>query len=306
MLRDRLKRFVKRLLGRPAVAHANVVFWPGGTPPARLNQTQAWFCDWNAERLGISVEDSRRRYAESWQALRGGHGGPEFRGYCVLSHTLFRVFYDDNPGEVFAAYRFHGPMHFLRMLSYAEPDWADDDPVVAHLRTCPDPSILDFGCGLAQRSRGLALKLQADGQTVGLDLVDIPTERKAFLLWLGGRLGIPTTFADCTPEAPIPPLGPCDACIATEVFEHLHAPLAYLEAMHAALRPGGLLVTNIADQKPEYMHVSPDLSGLRARLAELGYAELTPTRLYRKPSQAQPTDPAPGLRIDRPGPSRPA
>ncbi len=286
MLRDRLKRFVKRLLRRPAVAHANVVFWPGGTPPARLNQTQTWFCDWNAERLGITVEDSRRRYAESWQALRGGHGGPEFRGYCVLSHTLFRVFYDDNPGEVYAAYRFHGPMHFLRMLSYAEPDWAADDPVVAHLRACPDPRILDFGCGLAQRSRGLALKLQADGQTVGLDLVDIPTERKAFLLWLGGRLGIPTTFADCTPEAPIPPLGPCDACIATEVFEHLHAPLTYLEAMHAALRPGGLLVTNIADQKPEYMHVSPDLSDLRARLAELGYAELAPTRLYRKPSVA--------------------
>lgn len=280
---DPAKRLVKRLLGRPTVAHANVVFWPSGAPPARLNQTQALFCEWNAERLGIPVAESRRRYADSWQALRGGHGGGEFRGFCVLSHTLFRVFYDDSPGEVYAAYRFHGPMHFLRMLSYAEPVWDDDDPVVAHLRQCPDPRVLDFCCGLAQRSRGLALKLQAEGRTVALDLVDIPTERKAFLLWLGDRLGIPTTFADCTPDAPIPPLGGCDVCIATEVFEHLHQPLAYLDAMHGALRPGGLLVTNIADQKAEYMHVSPDLSALRARLRELGYGERVPTRLYRKP-----------------------
>ena len=115
-----------------------------------------------------------------------------------------------------------------------------------------------------------------------LNMADIPTERKAFLLWLGERQGIPTAFVDCTPAEPIPPLPPCDLCIATEVFEHLHDPLTYLEAFHRALRPGGLLLTNIADQRPEYMHVSPDLGPVRRRLAALAYGEMIPNRLYCK------------------------
>lgn len=280
----RILRYVRRRLGLPGGDPHSL--WPRGTEPSRLTDTQALFCEWNAERLGITVAESRRRYASAWAAVRGGHAGQEYRAFCVLAHELFRVFHDDTRDEVFGAYQFHAPMHFLRMLSYPDLDWSDDDPLLRHLSARAGVTILDFGCGLAQKSRRLAAKLRDGGQAVALVLADIPTDRKPFLLWLGERQAIATTFLDCTPSEPIPPLGSCDVCIATEVFEHLHEPLAYLEAMHRAIGPGGLLLTNVADQKPEYMHVSPDLGPLRRRLAALGYVELVPNRLYRKPSHA--------------------
>lgn len=283
MALGRIKQAVRRRLGLPFIDHTNVVFWPSGTAPTRLTSTQEMFCAWNAERLGIAVEDSRNRYLDSWKTIRNGHGGPEYRGFCLLTHNLLRVLYDDSEQDVFDAYQFHAPMHFLRMLSYPEPVWDERDPVVQGLRSRGQVTVLDFGCGLAQRSRGLAQMLRGQGGEVDLVLADIPTVRKPFLLWLGGKLGIPTTFLDCTPAVPIPPLGACDICIATEVFEHLHHPLRYLDAMHAAIRPGGLLLTNVADHRPEYMHVSPSLAPLRQRLGALGYVEILPNRLYRKP-----------------------
>jgi hypothetical protein len=47
---------------------------------------------------------------------------------------------------------------------------------------------------------------------------------------------------------------------------------------------GGFLITSVADHRPEFMHVSPDLRALRDRLARLGYRELKRHTLYRKPS----------------------
>ncbi len=59
------------------------------------------------------------------------------------------------------------------MLSYAEPVWVDRHPVVRQLKTMPDITILDFGCGLAQRSRSLATKLTGDGRQVTLGLANM-------------------------------------------------------------------------------------------------------------------------------------
>lgn len=243
--------------------------------------TQELFCQWNAERLGIRLQESRLRLLESWKAVPGGHGGKQYRKFCETSHQLFRVFIDDSAEEVYDAYRFHAPMHFLRMLSYAEPVWEDHHPVVSQLRTASDITILDFGCGLAQRSRSLVVKLIADGRRVTLSLADIPTLRKEFLLWLGERTRIPIHFLDCFGAA-IPELPPCHLCIATDIFEHLHNPVQAVAAIDQALLPGGLLVTDVHDHKPEYMHVSTDLSVVRTRLAFLGYQELDRHRLYRK------------------------
>lgn len=253
-------------------------------PQDTLNQTQTWFCEWNAERLGISHEESLRRYLHSLAAIPGGRRSAEFRLFNEFSHELFRPFADDSPGEVFEAYRFHAPLHFLTMLGYDEPAWSDDDPIVQGLPREGPVSILDYGCGLAQASRGLAALLRERGQAVRLALVDLPTIRRGFLSWIGERMGVEVENLDVTPETPIPELRECHVCFATEVFEHMYDPLPTFERIEQVIAPGGFLVTNVRDHHKEFMHVSPNLAALRERLDDLGYTALRPNQLFRKPS----------------------
>ena len=238
-----------------------------------LTGTQKMFLRWNAERLNLTPEESERRYIASWGAVKGGHAGIGFREFNVSAHELFRVFFNDSEAEIYDAYRFYGPLHMLRMLSYPEPVWSAKDLVVKKLLASPKADILDYGCGLAQRSRSLAGFLRENGIEVRLFLADIPTLRKDFLLWLGEKTGIPTTFLECTAAMPIPELPACDVCFALDFFEHVHNPVENFNRIHQALRPGGLLEADLEDHENEFMHVSPRLGVLRARIRELGYEE---------------------------------
>jgi cyclopropane fatty-acyl-phospholipid synthase-like methyltransferase len=241
------------------------------------------FLQWNADRLGISLEESARRYAASWAVLPGGHSGRAFGRFNGTAHEVFRVFFDDNATEIFDTYRYHGPMHFLVMLTYPEPKWSATDLIVKELSKRPQVSILDFGCGLAQQSRTLAEYLHNHGIKVGLTLADIPTLRREFLVWWGRHTGIPTTFLPCTGTTPIPELPKYDLCQTTEFFEHVHDPVAYFDRIDAKLASSGLLVTGTMDHHADFMHVSPKLGALRARIAERGYEVLVADRILRKP-----------------------
>jgi SAM-dependent methyltransferase len=241
------------------------------------------FLQWNAERLGISFDESKERYLASWFLFKGGHREAAFRDFCDLNHNVFKAFYSDSRIEGYETYRFHGAMHFLRMLSYSTPAWHPNDFLVQELFKKPSVTIVDFGCGLAQRSRSLSEFLKASGVSVHLVLLDIATIRKDFLLWLGSKSGIPTSFLDCSGDNEIPLLPPCDVCFALEFFEHVHDPIQFLNAIHDALRSGGFLETNISDHQKEFMHVSPKLGILRERLRKLGYREIHKNELYQKP-----------------------
>jgi hypothetical protein len=249
----------------------------------KLTGTQEAFLEWNAERLGISLEESKRRYAASAAVLPGGHGGSEFGKFNGVAHEVFRVFFEDSETEVFDTYRYHGPMHFLVMLTYPEPKWAATDLIVKELSKRSEVSLLDFGCGLAQQSRTLAVYLRDQGIKVRLTLADIPTLRQEFLIWWGKHEKIPTTFLPCTRDKPIPELPECDLCQTTEFFEHVHDPVTYFDSFDAKLSHGGLLVTGVMDHSADFMHVSPDLGMLRARIAERGYQTLVANRVLRKP-----------------------
>jgi len=124
--------------------------------------------------------------------------------------------------------------------------------------------------------------LQNRGIHVKLVLVDIPTIRKDFLLWMGLENKIDTVFIDSSEHTPVPELPAADICIATEFFEHVYDPLPYLRNIDKALRENALLVTNIADHKQEFMHVSPELAVLREEIRALDYDELEPNQLFRK------------------------
>jgi SAM-dependent methyltransferase len=202
--------------------------------------------------------------------------------YCELNHDLLRVFVGNREPEILEAYKTHAPLHFLRMLSYRVPQWPGHIPEVAPLFESPRPVLVDFGCGLAQTAISLALFLRAKGRAPELFLADIPVPQLEFLSWFCRGLKLPATIAECTPSTPIPLLPACDLLIATEFFEHLHDPLRYLAAFADAIRPGGFLLTNIADHTPEFLHVTPKLGPLRDHLRERGWRELRPNRVFQK------------------------
>jgi cyclopropane fatty-acyl-phospholipid synthase-like methyltransferase len=260
---------------------------PSRNPISQLTRTQEYFLEWNAQRLGITLTASRARYVDSWNAVREGHNGRAFEKFHGQCYDIFRVFADDSPTEVIDAYKLHGAVHFLAMLTYPEPQWCDDDVIVKEFRNKPAISILDFGCGLAQQSRTLAEYLAVKGLAVHLWLADVPTVRQDFLLWWGKRCAITTTFLECTAVRPIPDLPQIDLCFALEFFEHVYDPVAYFKRIHQGLVPGGLLVTNFADHHKEFMHVSPKLAPLRQAVRENHYVEIFANFIYRKPHAIQ-------------------
>jgi SAM-dependent methyltransferase len=264
-----------RMFKKPSSAESNLSY-------VDLNRWQEGFCTWNAERLSISIDESKLRYQRSWNSIKNGHAGAEYRDFCELSQSIYSVFFDDNQNEVYDAYQSHSFLHFLRMLSYSEPVWSDTHPIVTGFR-CREPvTILDFGCGLAQVSISLAETLRSKGNSVRLFLADIPTIRKDFLAWFCQHLELPCEIADCTRTNPIPEFSSCHVCVATEIFEHLHDPLPYLSKIDNALLGGGFLITNINDHQPGFFHVSPNLSSVRHQLTQLGYQELKEDTLYQK------------------------
>lgn len=256
---------------------------------AELSATQDLFVQWNAERLGISWEQSFQRYQQSWNAFAfGGHAGTTFRKFNDLSYDAYSTFYSDEPGEVFSAYNFFGHMHFLRMLSYDDIEYSIESDLYSHLDVLESITILDFGCGLAQRSRGFARMLAANSIRVKLLCSDIPTIRAEFLEYACKNENFQFEFLGCTKSTPIPTLEALNVVFALEFFEHVYEPEKYFDAFSEVLEPGGLLVTNVRNHDAEFMHVSPKLDELRTRIIQAGYDELIPYELYKKQFDTKP------------------
>lgn len=96
--------------------------------------------------------------------------------------------------------------------------------------------VLDFGCGWGRITRLLTREV-APGELYGCD---------PFELMLGHR--VPATLAVHDPRSDrLPFAGPFDLAFAFSVFTHLSEPAAEraLDALHAELRPGGLLVVTV-------------------------------------------------------------
>lgn len=249
----------------------------------RLNLWQEGFCEWNGQRLRIPLGDAVERYRRSWNAFPGGHAGEEFRHFCLQQENVFSVLADDTPQEVHQAYKLHSWLFLLRQIAQPVPTWHDGDPVLEGLSEDASPVIVDFGCGMAQAAISLSLALRERGVEPQLFLADLPTVRLEFVAWLCRRLGLDSVAAVCTVENPVPDLPRARLVIANEVFEHLHDPVSTFIRLDSALDSGGFLLTNVADHEPEFMHVSPDLSALRQRIAGRRYVELKPNLLFRKP-----------------------
>lgn len=251
-----------------------------------LSDIQKMFILWNAERLGITEQESRRRYYYSWNVVSGGHRSLRFMFFMYLNQEIFSVFHGNRVEELFDTYTFHGYRDLLMMLANKPHSWTGDHPLIKGLEGREQISILDYGCGLAHNSRAICDVLLDRGQDVHLYLSDIPTVIEEFLEWVVARKGIPSTFLICTKENPIPEIPECDVCISTEFFEHVDDPVKYFDLIDEKLRPGGYMVTNVGDHNKGFLHLSPDLSELRRVIRDRGYTELQRNLLFRKGEQA--------------------
>ncbi len=249
---------------------------------ASLNVTQRLFVRWNAERLGVTEEESLRRYQYSWELVDGGHRGIGFEILMYLSQEIYSVFFGNGPAELFDTYRFHGHRDLLRQMIFPEPALDADHPAVAAVADRAEVAILDFGCGLAQRSRFLARFLRGRGVAARVYLADIPSVESEFLEWVGANTDEDLVFLPCSRGTPIPELPACDVIVATEFFEHVDDPLTYFGRFDEKLRSGGILWTDVADHEEGFLHLTPRLGPLREEMARRGYRAIEPHVLYRK------------------------
>lgn len=247
-----------------------------------LNELQQEFITWNAERMGLSEEESLNRFLASQAAFPGGHRGGKFSGFCGTTYTAFLPFISDEAEELEESYKTFSLLHFLRMLAYKNPPLPQSRNIVRRLANRDEVMIIDYGCGLAQRSFWFVQRLQAAGVRASLTLVDFPTLRRDFLTWKCAKDDIPLIFIEANGKGPAPALPKAQLCIATEFFEHVHAPERYFEVIDHALEPGGWLLTNIADHHEGYMHVTPNLAGLRKHIDAKGYTHVVEDRVLRK------------------------
>ena len=254
------------------------------------NIMQTYFVHWNAERLGISIEESTERFEKSFNAVKGHESGT-FKEFCETSHNLFIPFFSDDEDSVIESYKFHSYMHFLRMLASMEHNFYDyfnqtnrdeHDIVLNHLLSVDGTiNIFDYGCGLAQYSISYARLLKDRNRDVKLHLIDIPTIREDFLTYVCDALEIQIQFYRVKDEKHyFPDIELCDFGVAVEVFEHLYEPEIYFKKINNFIKKDAVILTNIKDHKDTFMHVSPDLSKLRNRFENFGYVNISKDGFY--------------------------
>jgi SAM-dependent methyltransferase len=180
----------------------------------------------------------------------------------------------------------HAPFDFLRMLSYRIPADGEMLEIIDSLAARQRVDIVDYGCGLAQRSIALAGALKVRQRDVHVTFVDIRRPLFVdFLKFLCERRGLASRFVEVDADTPFPSLPPHDFCDLVNVLEHLPEPGRALENIDRSLRHGGLLLAAVDDQEAELMHVSPNLRDVRERLVELNYSrrrEMLGATLFEK------------------------
>jgi hypothetical protein len=148
----------------------------------------------------------------------------------------------------------------------------------------PDATVLDYGCGWGRLTRYLARDVRP-GSLYGCD----PVEQ---ILQVCRESRMPATLArsDFVPER-LPFDEPFDLAFAFSVFTHLSesAHHASLRALHAALRPGAILVVTV--RPPAYLRFCDRMHPVLESLGSDPRARLEQPRYLFAPHDADPGHP---------------
>jgi 2-polyprenyl-3-methyl-5-hydroxy-6-metoxy-1,4-benzoquinol methylase len=142
-----------------------------------------------------------------------------------------------------------------RVVGLVPPLRAKAERKVRNLVGAPGGRVLDVGCG----DSSFVIQMRDAGwQAEGID----PDERA---VRLAQEAGLPVVLGNATREDL--PEGPYDAITLSHVIEHLHDPLAAIEACASRLRPGGVLWV-----------ATPNLDGVGHRAYGRDWFHLDPPR----------------------------
>jgi SAM-dependent methyltransferase len=127
---------------------------------------------------------------------------------------------------------------------------------------------LDFGSGVGSGA------LLFDCTGIAMSLADISTTLLDFARWRFAQRECAAHFYHL--QQTVLPSERFDMVLAMDVFEHLTDPVATVENLYSALRPGGVLFARIqvedAGEHPQ--HIVQDFEPTFARMRELGLGEI--------------------------------
>jgi SAM-dependent methyltransferase len=239
-----------RLLGEHAAAWAEALRLEGEVDLERSLLGEL------AGHLGISPDEVRRRCQRAGDEIE-----VEWRlRVDAASAESIECFYDQSPSHLYELTWWHTLVEDRSPLAY----------VVALRfglgRGCR--SYLDYGAGIG--SGGLLFARHG----CAVDLADISSLLLRFAGSRFARRGLPVGLIDLR-SAPLP-AARYDLITVMDVIEHLVDPVAAVEQLHRALRPGGHLFGRFAVERDDERgeHIVRDLEPVFARMRELGLVEV--------------------------------
>jgi len=274
-----------------------------------LNPLETDFLEFLAERTGWPFEKAATRFFKLRNDLNY-FKKKQFIQSDGIIQQICTLFYDNmNQGDLLEIYRFLAPIHLLVFLSYSYPKkiserfrdaWRllqkkeysqfigylrryftqkikKESPTDTILKHTSAPSVLvDYGCGMAH----LSFEIAKRNPSVHVILVDIDSLILEFTAFRFRKHKISHQIITITKENLYPSLPPHNICLADEVMEHLVQPLTVFERIYTSMITGGLLYGNFSDHSAGPLHITPNLSELRRKIAE--HYEPVETKLYRK------------------------
>jgi SAM-dependent methyltransferase len=222
-----------------------------------------------ARHAGVSQEAAEQRLEEAWRCAgeRWWTAFPRTRDAAALN-----AYYSSGDGIAESLY-----WHSLRPNAYALHSVAG---LHAVQQLAEGADVYEHGHGVGST----ALLFARSG--FRLTLGDVSSAYREFARGRLERRDVRAEFLDLEREAPSP--GSFDAAVSFDVLEHVPDPLGEVRKLHAALRPGGVLVLNVAfgldASNPE--HLLERRRGFVDRIRAVGFERVASSSLlvfYKRP-----------------------
>ena len=210
-----------------ALAFRGVEDWTFRCAPGKWNY---WKCK-NCDALYLDPRPTEasigRAYALYYTHNRTAGGALVERAKTLLRHTCYRAWHGLDLEPRLPLPRFMYPLLAPLRRRVAEPF------ILQALNRLPRGRLMDVGCGNGG-NLAAARQLGWAAQGLELDPQAVTAARAEGLDVRQGNYGRLEEFP-----------GAFDCVICSHVIEHVHAPLALMRAIHAAVRPGGVALISL-------------------------------------------------------------
>lgn len=243
-----------------------------------LGGVETEFVRFWSERRGVSVTVVGNAYLAARE--RFAFEGANYHRLALDLYALFAPAYgQEHEADLIASHQFYSVLHAYKLVMREARDPGQYEARARMLgpllRT--GAVVVDYGSGAASASLALG-QLRPD---LAFCLVDVESSLLDFASARLNARRIPHVLCPVRPDNWYPDLPAHDLCLADLVMEELRQPLRAYEQIVSAMRPRGILVGRFGDWGDQFLRPSPDLSALRARVAD-DFERLPADDCYRR------------------------